>query len=864
MTETLKFENANSLSHDELTELQNFKESDLDRLKEEQLKDLRKALLAEKDGYLKRSTNEKSKKWISSLIDRVVTAIDKKLSQHTDASSDSQTEQRNTMEVAEQAKIKELEEKYNIHIKKEWVMYVVEDAKDASLNGAYENLKSIESAFRRDVSKDSTVTKVYEVAHDAVWTHQDKTVDNSNNKSSQKKEVSEIVQTEEIFEQRLEHLLDPKTTLIFTIGEKALVMKFDNSSDKQKAEKLFLSLEKDYQDDKMAAYAVLAFLDKYKDKVKSPKDIYMEAAKGLNWNQIVIAKDFSTDFALLDVASKGNISTINVDTGNKFLNAVFRTLFLPIDTASVEKWKLTNYLYGTKANSTWLWNRTKESKDDVYAFFDQPLKRFSKEKVMERLAQQVEDILTDDDKLEKLFDKKHLSIAEQIALDYLKDHGITKKQLAAIDIKEKFKSDDAIKHWMETHKILDKFTSDKVAVEISKDGFVKVNPNAFDNKTQFVKIKLDKVRIWDKVEDKEALMEVNKVSYKDLFGEQPEEFKNRLATLPPIILKDGGIIGFTKDGLYVIGEKVGKGVDAVQDYLREHKEAAIAVSAAIVSSLLTLAATDNLHISINMEWIGHFFKSIGHGFEHIWKLLEKPVRNLWDLIKDFNPTKLEAFGLGYLVTALPLNYQIEVWKEKYAQLYGNVKGAPSIDAELDIATNKSIDLPSDEEIKKYTEAKNKFAHVVLTQVGIFKPSEATDVDYDVDVKDNGEYSIFIRGKGEQAGSIVSIEDQTLYVDAGNVLMFDVRKWKDWKFILNSVNWRINVDVFGKDDYIKFDGTKATYVETHAIWSDEELKTIDIEWKSFDEIYRELTSTKSEKDNKKCNKQSDINSHKKAA
>jgi len=773
MTEKLKFENSNKLSSDELKELQNFKESDLDNLDKKQLEGFKKALIAEKQWYLERSKNKASKKRVSSLIDRVISAIDKKLS------------------LSKESTTKEGETK----TKKQNIQPNVE-----------------------------------------------KNIDNNDEKES-------ITKIEQEFNKRLESLLNPETTLIFTIGEKALIMEFDNPKQKREAEKLFLSLEKNFDDDKMAAYAVISFLHKYKNNIKSPKEIYMEAAKGLDGNQIVISKDYSDDFALLDVALNKNISTINVDTGNKFLNALFRTFFLPIDTASVEKGKLTNYLYGTKATSTWLWDRTKESKDDVYAFLDKPLKRFSKEKVMEELAQEVEDILTDDKKLQQLFNKKELSVAEEIALEYLKAHGITKEQLPAIDLKESFKTDDSIKQWMEKTKILDKFTSDKVAIEISPDGFLKVNPEAFNDNVKFVRIKLDKVQVGDKVEDKEALMEVNKISYDKLFGKQPNELVDKLSSLPPIILKDWTIIDFAKDGLYVIWEKVWNGVDALEDYLREHKLAAVAVSASILGSLITLIATDKLHVNINFEWIGKFFSKIGHWFEHIGELIKDWIKDTSDLITKFNPTKLEAFGLGYLVTALPLNYQIELWKEKYAKLYGDVKGAPSIDAELADATWGKVKLPSDEEIKEYVEAKNKFAHAVLTKLGVFEPGQATDVDYDVKVEGNGKYSILIHGRWEEAGSIIKLWNKTLYVDEWDTLEFDVKKHDDGTFTLQWINWEIKVDTFGKDDYIKFNGDKATYFEASTFGSDEKKKTVNVEWKSFEEIYKELISDKDKKNDK---------------
>jgi len=80
MPETLKFENDWSLSSSELKELQKFKENQLEWLNENDLKNLKQSLLAEKDGYDGRSKNEKSKERIDGMIDTVINAIDKKLS----------------------------------------------------------------------------------------------------------------------------------------------------------------------------------------------------------------------------------------------------------------------------------------------------------------------------------------------------------------------------------------------------------------------------------------------------------------------------------------------------------------------------------------------------------------------------------------------------------------------------------------------------------------------------------------------------------------------------------------------------------------------------------------------------------------
>lgn len=820
MTEKLKFENPNELSSNELKELQNFKESDLDNLNKKQLKELRKALMAEKQWYLKRSKDKKSKDRVSSLIDKVINAIDKKLG--------------DTSDTKEEFLIKE----------SDWKML--------------DNLKG---------NKHKVKEHKINVKH---------------NKSLESKDNLEVSEAEKTFNSRLEKLLNPKNTLIFKIDNRAVVMEFNNPDQKKEAENLFLSLEKNFDNDKMAAYAVLSFLSKYKDNLKSVQDIYKEAGEWLYWNQVVISDSNSIDLALLDAAKKNNIKVVDVDTWNKFLNAVFKTLTLNlvnIDTADVSKDILENGDYGRKATSTDLWKwwykivtKTHDGKDISYSHdkntinfnsevipLQEPLKHFTEKEIISNLAQKMEDILHDDNKLQKIFSKeqKHekLPLEEKLVIYYLKSYGIDVKQIAAIDLKEDFIQNNAIKKWLESNKIVDKITSKQVAVEITQDGFFKVNPDAFNDKNaKFVKVKLDWVEVGDKKENKEVLMKVAETSYKDLMWEQPQELYDKLSTLPPVVLKDGSIIGFTKEGIYVLGKDIWDGADAVKDFLRRHEQAASIVGWAILGTITTLLLLDKIHININFEGISKLFRDLWHWLEHIGKLIVKWPRHLVDAIRSTHITKLESWLLGYFIASLPLNYQIEIWKEKYAQLYGDVKGAPSIDAELADATWEKVKLPSDEEIKEYVEAKNKFAHYVLTKLWLFKPGQETDIDYDVEVEWDGKYSILIHGKWEEAGSIVRLWDKTLYVDEWNTLEFDVKKNNNGNFVLQWINWEIKVDTFWKDDYIKFSQDKATYYEAHTIGSDEKKKTVDIEWKSFEEIYKELTEEKKDKKNNKNEKE----------
>jgi hypothetical protein len=370
-------------------------------------------------------------------------------------------------------------------------------------------------------------------------------------------------------------------------------------------------------------------------------------------------------------------------------------------------------------------------------------------------------------------------------------------------------------------------------IEITKDGFFHINhPEELFSK-DFVKVKLDDVD----GKDKEVLMKVSKATYKELFGKDADVIAEKLANMPPIVLKDGSILAYTKEGIVALGDKVGNGADAIRDFLEQHEVAAAAIAGGIIGALLAKGV--DLHI--DLSGLGDTLKKLGKPFENLGKALKEGGKDLLKAFRNMDVTKLEAFGLGYLLTALPLNYKIEALEEKYAKLYGNDRGAQAVKAEIDAIVGNPL-MVKDEDLK-YNEAQSLFGHYVLVKTGLFKPGEATGVDTKVE-KSGDKYKIILDNITEDSKIILAGKE--LYLDDGDKLEIEVKKDENDNCEVQGIYGKLMVDVAGKDDFIKFTGDKATYYENHFIGKADKKKTVSIESKSMDEIVKELTEEKKDK------------------
>ena len=676
--------------------------------------------------------------------------------------------------------------------------------------------------------------------------------------NSKKKENTEtknsfsVKKAENKFNERLKEYLDPKKTIVFDLDGNVVTLKFDNTQKKNQAEEMFKKLEETFGDDKLAAYSVVAFLKKYKNNIQTVEEIYEKAGKWLYGNQVVISKDKKRDLALLDAAKNKNVKIIEVDTWNKFFNALLNTItfnLVDIDTANVSQKNLDNENYGKKATSkdlfygyykierkSWDENRIEYTNDkdsadtnDNVISLQEPLKHFTKEKLISEFADKIEDYLRNPN-------KKVDSVVKKLAEEYLKANGINHKSLEAVDLKSVFRQDKAIKKWLKESQIIDKMATKDDVIEITKDGFFHINhPKELFSK-DFVKVKLDNVD----GKNKEVLMKVSKATYKDLFGKDTDVIAKKLANMPPIVLKDGSILAYTKEGIVVLGDKVGNGADAIRDFLERHETAAAAVAGGIIGALLVKG------VNIDLSGLGDALKKLGKPFENLGKWLKENWKNVLDAFKNMDVTKLEAFGLGYLTTAVPLNYKIEALEEKYAKLYGDDRGAQAVKAEIDAIVDNPL-MVNDKNLI-YNEAQSLFGHYVLVKTGLFKPGEATGVDTKVK-KSTDKYKITLDNITEDSKIILAGKE--LYLKDGNKLEIEVKKHKNNTFEVQNIYGKLMVDVVGKDDFIKFTGDKATYYETHLFGKADEKKTVSIKNKSMDKIVKELTKKdKKYKKNKK--------------
>ena len=754
MTEKLEFGNTWRLSNKDLKELQKFKESQLEWLDEESLKQLKKSLQKERKWYNSRSKNKQSKEWIDGMIDKVIKAIDKEI------------DKEKTPVVEKPAPVVK---------------------KPASV-----------------VKKPASVV----------------------GKISKPKETLSATGAEKKFDAKLEKELDPKTTTIFTVGNQVLIMKFDNATEKKQANKIFLSLEKWYSNDKDAAYAMIKFLDKYKNNVKSINDIYKEAWKGLNWTQIVYAKNKDDrSKALLDAAEKNKVEVIDIDKWSMWWDVLIKTftLWLGWDTSNVSKEILGNNSYGHKMTTTDLmdgyWKPVKNSEGDVKTnvfgnpeknWLQKPLWHFERSEVISEIAHKIESILSDN----KITNQELKTPEWKIAMDYLKSLWLTEKQIKpwAIEIKPKFKQYGAIEKWLnskESKVALDSLITKNPAIEITKDGFMHMNPDQAIWNKKFVKVQLDWVG--GKEQNETILMKANKLDYKDI----GLEWQN-LSSIPPIVLEDGTMFAFGKEWMYVLGKNIWNGADAVKDYIARHQTVAAAIAGWIIGALLVKWIKIP---NINLEWLWKWLEQL---WTNIWKVWNDVWKNVGDLFKHINLSWLNSLFGGYLLTAIPMNYQIEALKTKLAEIEGTYQWSDSIKAEMDAMMNPNAKLYEkmlgDPFFNQTPELQNRYAHFILVKNGFVKPWEGTALNFSASISKDGNLTITAPWN----------EDHKILVWGKELYIPD---WKSLEIKLNkggkveSLKWQINISVTWTDNYIKFNGTwtEWDYYEWEFIGKDKLIK-----------------------------------------
>ena len=765
MTEKMKFENAWSLSSNELKELQKFKESNLEGLDENNLKQLKDTLQKEKEWYDSRSKNEKSKQWIDGMIDKVIIAIDKRLPKETQAP-------------------------------------VVE----------------------KPVVEEETTPVVKEI--------------------SKPKETLSATDTEEKFNENLEKELNPETTTIFTVGNQVMVMKFDNATEKKQADKIFLSLEKGFSDDKMAAYAMSKFLTKYKDNIKSIDEVYKEAWKGLNWTQIVyIENKDDRSKALLDAAESKDVKVIDVDKWSAIWNTLIKTFTLDFgwDTANVTKETLDDRDYGKKLTSTDLLNgyykkvendEEENENDEENELVQEPLWHFERSEIVANIADKIENILDDD----KIDDKEWNTAEWQIAMKYLKSAWFTEKQIRswAVEIKSEFKQDDAIKTWLDKEwenggkKVIDNMITEKPAIEITKDGFMHMNPDQAIWDKKFIKVKLDGVKNGDKVEDKEIIMKAAKLDYNSLWFNQ--DIADQLASMPPIVLKDGTMFSFGKEWMYVLGKEIWDGADAVKDYIKNHQIVAAAIAGWLIWALLVKWIKLP---EINLKWLGKWLEKLWH---EIWHAVENWAKSIKDLFKHIDLSSLNSLFGGYLLTAIPMNYQIEWLERQLAEISATYEWSDSINAEIDAIMNPDKKWNTKDNFNE--QAQNEYSHFMLVKNGFAKPGELTALVMKAEVNENGESTINVEWSKDHK---ILVWDKELYIPEWKSL--EIKLDKDGK--VQTIDGQINISVAWTDDYIKFNwiANAWQYYEWKLIWS-------NVIWKkalinSIDDIVKYIDTEKKE-------------------
>lgn len=771
MTETIdkKFEDSSKLTWNEIKALQELSENPdkLDKIDKKTLADLKTKLEAEKKWYDDRSKNEKAKEWIDWMIDKIIWKIDTILN-----AVQTTTQEKTKTEPTEQAKV------------------------ETQGQNLAPKVKPAPETQGQNLAPEQTETAEH---------------------------------AEGKFDTKLEKLLDPKTTLIFKVGNDAMVMSFDNEAKKKNAETFLSNLETSFQNDKEAAYALIKFLKDNKDNIKTVSDIYKEAWKWLHGNQLVHAENsWQKELALLDAAKKNDVKVIEADKWNSFLNAVWNTLTLSlyhVDTASVWQETLDNGDYGKKMTSKDLLNwYTKEVKDwkngKKTEVVQEPLWHFEKSEVIWKIADKMEDIFADDnlahhyddynnatatDKNSKKYDDIDKTVAKLLLpyQKYLQDESNKHIHTADSDIK-KFQ-DKTIKKWLnsdEAKKILKDIIPEKDSdtIEVTKDGFMHIDEGKL-KETKYVNVKLDKA--WDKWEDKEVLMKVNQLKFTDLGLPTGVDFSN----IPPMVLKDGTMCSFGKEWVYVMGEKIGDWADAVKDYIKDHQTVAAALAWWIIWALL-------------VKWIKipdidvSFLKDLWKPFEKLWQAIKKWVENLKINLPDLN----NIFG-WYLLTALPMNYKIDLLETKIAKLKGNYEWSKAMDAEIDAITGKELGVSMKDSLK-YDEASNKLAHYALVKDGIFNPWETTWLVFEKAQKDGDNYVI------KAISWHIVVGDHT----------FTLSDWDSFNLIVDkegevqSIKWNLTEEVTWKDNKITIDGFKnVEYTIWHTFWKDEKKTT------SFDEL-----------------------------
>jgi len=770
MTETIdnKFENSGNLGSSELRELQKLS-NDTDKLKNidhETLKKLKLNLLAEKNSYKQRSKNETSKQWIDWMISKVVNKINSIVDKDAAVSKDT-------------AQASKVAPKVKVSVTKK----EVQSQKDTTLE-------------KKEITKTAVSSK--------------EAPDSKALKETQKEKTETAEDAEKTFDKNLEKLLNPNKTLIFKVGDDAMIMDFNNKAQKDKAEKFLSSLETSFQDDKLAAYALIKFLKDNKDNIKSVSDIYKEAWKWLDGNQLVHAEDSSEkELALLDAAKDKDVTVIEADKWNGFVNAVWNTLTLGlyhVDTASVWKETLDDGDYGKKMTSkdllNWYtkvetdshWNKTKE-------VVQEPLWHFEKGTVMLKIAKNMEDILDNDNLLKEDIDKwiKDWNTDMILVKSYLNDHDIKIKSLSAIDLKNKFKEDNTIKNWLESDAaktVLKDIIPDKWsdAVEITKDGFMHIDEDKL-SKTEYVNVKLDGA--WEKWKNEEVLMKVNQLKFTDLWVKWVD-----LSNVPPMVLEDGTMCSFGKEWVYVIGKWLENWVDDIKDYIKEHKTVAAALAWWIIWALLVKwIKMPNINLS--------FLKDLWKPFEKLWQSIEKWLKSLKVDLPDLN----NIFG-WYLFTALPMNYKIDWLETKIAELKAKYEWSKSMDAEVDAITWKKINIDMKDTLK-YDEAANKLAHYSLVKSSIFNPWEATSLAFEKAERDRDNYKI------TAISWEIVIGGHTFTLSDWDSLTITVDK----KGNVQNMEWNLTEEVTWSDNKIKIaNATNVEYTIWHTFWEDEKKET----------------------------------------
>jgi len=690
-----------------------------------------------------------------------------------------------------------------------------------------------------------------------------KTTNTTKNHENSETQPLSAQQAETKVNENIEKQLNQKKDLFISCWDQTMVLQFNNEQEKKEANNLLMKMEKLAGNDKYAVYAVLTFLKKYKENIKTPTDIYTEAAKGLNGNQMVLEEWDSASKALLDAAINKKFNIIELDKGSAFANALLNTLTLnlaDVDTASIDKETIDNWHEWRKLTSKDLyygWHKivTQDNINEGAGTVDpidaadaesvkeqEPLKHFTKEKLAQKLADKMESILEDLNdwkiKVEDLKNKKD-SVYDLIS-KYLSSKSINLQSIWAINLNPSFIQDSAIKEWLLSKEKngksqIDKLTSDKIWIEITKDGFLHFDPKQLEGKSM-VKVKLDWVDNENK--DKEILMPVSHTTYESL-GIPVSQYQNlseSLWKMWPIVLKDWTIVSFTKEWIYVVWDKIAGGADTVKDFIQRHEVLTASIVTSIVTYVLTMSSLGKIKLpNINLSWLVKSLKNLGvkfkEGVENVWKNIKSFINGLKN--SDIN-SFLGWVGVWYGLTSIALNMKIEELETKYAQLLADDKISYSLKDDVDYVIGTDLELPSDSSLE-YADAQNDFAHKVLLNTKLLAPGEATAINFRTRKEENNKYVLDALPSDDAK---IIIDGQELYIPKDSNLQITLEKGNN-EFVIKNITWIVKVDVTGKDNYIKFTWDEATYYIAHTFGSDEKKGSTDIKDKTFKEIYKSI-------------------------